>query len=369
MSTHPACIAKMKKLFCAVLLFLIFLPPPASALTFNITYDSSVTSLTNAAQVEAAFTTATQLFDDLYTNQATISMTVYWGPTGPFSDGIDLGRSQFVLFQFQYSDITSALASHRATAADTNSVASLPATDPTGGGTWLVPLAEARVLGLIPVDYPDEDGEVGFASDVIYTFDPNNRSVTGKFDFIGVAEHEISEVLGRCSIDLTTGFVPYDLFRFTNNAARSLDPNATNAYFSVNNGLTALKFFYTNASIGDVQDWKSSSTPDAFDAFSSSGHLNPVSTVDITALDVLGYNGPGLAAPHLFETRLASGNIQIRFVNSPGVVFNVLASTNLLLHLTNWTLLGTATENPAGQFQFTDTTATNKQRFYVVHSQ
>jgi len=357
----------MKKLFCAVLLGLIFLSRPASAITFNITYDSSVTTLTNAAQVEAAFATAAQLFQDICTNPATVNLTMYWGPTGPFTGGVSLGISQFSLLYSSYPEITNALSANRASAADTNSVASLPGTDPTGG-PWLVNSAQAKVLGLIDPNNPAEDGAVSFATNVSYTFDPNNRSVTGKYDFIGVAEHEISEVLGRCTIDLTTGFVPYDLFRFTNSGARSFDPNATNAYFSVNNGTNALKYFYTNANFGDLQDWKSSATPDAFDAFASSGHLNPVSTVDITALDVLGYNGPGLAPPHLFETKLANGNFQIRFVNSPGVVFNVLASTNLLLHLTNWTVLGTATENPAGQFQFIDTSAANKQKFYVVHS-
>lgn len=360
----------MKKLFCLVcLLSLLLYTRSASALTFNITYDSSVTSLTNAAEVEAAFATAAQLFQDLYTNKATIKLTVYWGATGPFTGGVSLGRSQFILFQFSYASIIAALTSHRASVADINSVASLPTVDPIpGGGTWYVPLAEARVLGLISLSNTNEDGEVGFATNRSYTFDPNNRTVSGKFDFIGVAEHEISEVLGRCTFDLATAFVPYDLFRFTNNAARSFDPNATNAYFSVDNGATVLKLFYTNQFLGDVQDWKSSATPDAFDAFTSSGHLNPISTNDITALDVLGYNGPGVAAAHVAGTKLANGNFQLSFVNTPGISFTVLASTNLSVHLTNWTVLGTATESPAGQFQFTDTPATNGQRFYDVRS-
>jgi hypothetical protein len=47
----------------------------------------------------------------------------------------------------------------------------------------------------------------------------------------------------------------------------------------------------------------------------------------------------------------------------------VLATTNLLLPLTNWTVLGTVTDNPPGQFQFTDPQATNHPlRFYRVRS-
>ena len=361
----------MKKLFFAVILCLFFHVNFASALTFNVTFDSSVMASTNAAQITNAFTTVTQSFSDLFTNAATIRITVYWGPVGPFTSGIGLGRSQFVLVgPASYSQITNALRTHRASAADTNSVASLPATDPTGSENWLVAFPEARVLGFVSANDPTEDGEIGFATNLNYTFDPNNRSVPGKFDFIGVAQHELSEIMGRntTQLDPSFGFVPYDLFRFTNSGARNFDPDATNAYFSVDNGVTALKLFYTNQFMGDIQDWKSSAVPDAFDAFVSAGHINPMSTVDITSMDVLGYNGPHpLAPPRLFATK-TNGNVQVRFVNSPGVTFTVLATTNIAVPEANWTVLGSATESPAGQFTFTDTTATNGARFYSVRS-
>jgi hypothetical protein len=362
---------KMKKLFCLVSLLLFLRLPLASALTFNITYDASVTSSTNSAQIQSAFASAAQDFQELFTNVATINLTIYWGPVGPFASGISLGRSQFSLISSTYPAITNALRTHRASAEDTNSVASLPATDPTGSKSWLVPLAEARVLGLYPTNNSQEDGAIGFASNKNFTFDPNNRSVPGKFDFIAVAQHELSEVLGRCNFDLTTEYVPYDLFRFTNSGVRSLDLSmTTNAYFSVDNGVTALRSFYTNVNSGDIQDWKSvSGSPDSFDALSSSNHVNPMGTMDITALDVLGYNGLKLVPPRLYLTNLVSGNMQLRFVNSPGVSFTVLAGTNLTQPLASWFVLGTATQSPVGQYQFTDTTATNMFRFYRVQSQ
>jgi hypothetical protein len=47
----------------------------------------------------------------------------------------------------------------------------------------------------------------------------------------------------------------------------------------------------------------------------------------------------------------------------------ILTTTNLLLPLTNWTVLGTVTDSPPGQFQFTDPQATNRpMRFYRVRS-
>src|SRR6516164_6836431 len=98
----------------------------APALTLNITYDSSVTSQSNAAQIESAFATAAQLFQTQFTNAITVNITVYWGATGPFSGGIGLGASQTQFMgTYLYADVTNALNAHRVSTADYSSVASL----------------------------------------------------------------------------------------------------------------------------------------------------------------------------------------------------------------------------------------------------
>lgn len=66
---------------------------------------------------------------------------------------------------------------------------------------------------------------------------------------------------------------------------------------------------------------------------------------------------------------LADGSFQFSFTNAPGAVFNVLATTNLVLPLGNWTVLNGVTEILPGQFQFTDHQATNyARRFYRLRS-
>ena len=66
---------------------------------------------------------------------------------------------------------------------------------------------------------------------------------------------------------------------------------------------------------------------------------------------------------------LTNGGFQFAFTNSPNASFSVLATTNLSLPLSNWTVLGGVTEVSPGQFQFTDPQATNGgQWFYRLRS-
>src|SRR6185369_11995709 len=66
---------------------------------------------------------------------------------------------------------------------------------------------------------------------------------------------------------------------------------------------------------------------------------------------------------------LPGGVFQLRFTNLSGLSFTVLASTNLSLGSSNWTVLGTPTEAPPGYYQFNDLPTTNNgTRFYRVRS-
>jgi hypothetical protein len=68
-------------------------------------------------------------------------------------------------------------------------------------------------------------------------------------------------------------------------------------------------------------------------------------------------------------TRLANKTFQLGFTNLAGSTNEIFASTNAATPFTNWAPLGTATENPAGTFNFIDSTSTNfRQRFYRVRS-
>ncbi len=66
---------------------------------------------------------------------------------------------------------------------------------------------------------------------------------------------------------------------------------------------------------------------------------------------------------------LTNGVFQLSFTNGIRAgVYSVLFSTNLLTPLASWPVIGTATNNGAGVWQFTDFGASNQTRFYRIRS-
>jgi hypothetical protein len=125
-----------------------------------VTYDSSVTSLTNASTVEAAFNSVAQRFSNAITNNtsgAPVAIDVKFGPVtaGNVSTSVtstyNFGSFSHVVAAVQPA--TSALGY------------SLPASDPAGGALWFMPQAQAKALGLtLPLNTGAFDGTISFSS-------------------------------------------------------------------------------------------------------------------------------------------------------------------------------------------------------------
>ncbi len=270
---------------------------PAEAMFINDTYGAGV-----SVAAQNAFKFAKAEFESLFSDAITINISVQAGTTG-------LGGSSTAL-QFAtpatYAQVRTQLIADQTAHSSANGAVSIGAggsvnttTDPTGGGLFLYSTAQAKALGQLAANDPGLDGTFTYNSTLAYTFDPNNRGVVGAFDFIGVAEHEISEIMGRipglggnfcgaqnCGPD----YLIYDLFRYTGNNARGLT-NGNNIYFSINNGATNLHGYnFPNGNGSDPQDWDASNPSDPFNAFTGTNQAHAITAYDITAMDVIGYD-------------------------------------------------------------------------------
>jgi hypothetical protein len=254
------------------------------------TFESSMN-----AQQEAAVNYVINQYETLYTNNITLRIDFSMGQTG-------LGESESYFEDgFTYSQVKAALTAEAlANPSDTikqTVVANLPATNPAPSNNFAVTTAQAKALGL-DESYNGLDGYVIFSNAVSYTYDPNNRGVAGEYDFIGVAEHEISEVMGRDALlgyDFGDGNGPSyeenDLFRFTAPGVRSFAQNVPNdpgVYLSVDNGNTDTVNFWSQSL--DNDDYRGDNPTDPYNQYAGEGQAHQLTYADMVNMDALGYN-------------------------------------------------------------------------------
>src|SRR3954453_17793928 len=71
--------------FAAIALAAAGTAQPAAALVINPEFDSSITSLANAATIEAAFNTVAHDYASQFTSSAQINVQVSWGSVGGYA--------------------------------------------------------------------------------------------------------------------------------------------------------------------------------------------------------------------------------------------------------------------------------------------
>src|SRR5579863_3363931 len=171
----------------------------------NVTFDQSTSSL--PAGFVNAINYVVNYYDSLFTNNVTINLHVGFGEIdGQTLASGALGESEAANYvSASYSSVRNALIGKNAPGAST-----LPGSQPLSGQLYLSQ-AEAQALGLssaVSTNY------VGFSSVYPFSYAANVTPSSSEFYFIGVAEHEISEDMGRVSLldGQPSYYSPLDLY-------------------------------------------------------------------------------------------------------------------------------------------------------------
>lgn len=260
---------------------------PGTGLIIDITYDSSVDGAPSGFR--AAIAAAVFELESLFTNRITVTIAVGFGEVNGINFGAAaLGTSISNKTLTSYEAVRAALAP-----------GALPTVDPTNGGAFYVTNAEARAIGIPATPAAGPDGYIGVSNFYTLTVDPNNRAVPSAYDAVGIAEHEITEIMGRTTYSGavngagTQSYTPLDLFRYQSPGVRQLAAGV--GYFSTD-GVTMGTLFNNPGTGGDGGDWDRSINSDAFGG-GFPGLAQRISATDIAVMQALGYtttaSGPG----------------------------------------------------------------------------
>ena len=281
-------------------------------------YDNSVNRA--PAGFKTAMAYAAGVLDHLITNPITVTIDVGYGEVAGQSlgEGV-LGESSPNTDTLPYSEVKSALAANAETPAAQEAVANLPAADPTGGTGVQVAYAEELALGLAPSNVYPVAGYVGFAPitpvsrdqyPVYFDYSTSGMPAANQYDFVGVAEHELTHALGRITnlgayMDPLAPATVLDLFQYASPGVLAIG-TAAPSYFSVDGGVTNLGTFDNTS---DDADWSQSTGNDSFDAYANPGVINPITPVDQELMNVIGFQIACFAAGTPIRT--ARGDVAV----------------------------------------------------------
>jgi hypothetical protein len=290
------------------------LSPARAQLIITPTFDPAV-----PAAMQTEVNQAISNYQNLYTDNMTISILFRYSTTGPDGTPLSAGtlaQSNSTVYSIPYATYTASLAADTPKSSnDTTALAHIPAASafPNNPTQMDVSSSNGRSVSLGTPGAMNNTGAVGTGGtfDGIVTLNSSKafsftRPVGGsQFDALQAIQHEMDEVMGFGSILPSTSdsngpaVRPEDLFRYSSPGTLSLSSSGSvSSYFSIDGGNTNLVAFNQNSS-GDFGDWGSNPTPLVQLAFSSAGTQSDVTfnSPEGVGLDVIGYNLNPAAVP------------------------------------------------------------------------
>jgi len=272
----------------------------AGGLQFNFSRDSSLANAPSG-YLNAAFAAAAGLAAN-FSNAAVINIQLGFGEVAgsPISGG-NAAESASYMVGTGYAALKAGLQKNAGNSTmQATAYNSLSATNPTSGGKFEISTAEAKALGLIGASNA-LDGYVGLSAAL--PFEYNQAAAAGKYDAVGIFQHELTEVMGRTgSVGAAFGpgiYTALDLYRYTstNNAnpsngtpIRSLTQQAGNtSYFSIDGGKTNLGDYNPSNGGVDYADWNANMGNDPF-GYATNGVVQKMSGNDVIEMAAIGWN-------------------------------------------------------------------------------
>ena len=203
----------------------IFHPAPSS-LQINISYAASAANA--PAAFKQAIAAAVQYLEEHFYDPVTLNVEVSYGDlAGQPLDAGAIGEAAGPLLLYPYNAVLTALGADAQSQADASAVATLlpgASIPPSINGALYMTQAEAKALGLYGnggVYVPgDVDGIIGFDSSTAFDFNSADSISAGSYDFMALAIHELTHVMGRTlAVGGISGspiqYTPLDLFHFS----------------------------------------------------------------------------------------------------------------------------------------------------------
>ncbi|MGS0753672.1 NF038122 family metalloprotease [Roseateles sp. GG27B] len=312
----------------ALALTLAGLAPSAQALSFSFKDVSSNGGMTS--EQLGAFQSAANYWSGKFTDNVTVYINIAFNNLGANI----LGTTGSNNINKSYDSVRSSLTADAKSSLDFSAVSHLqsgPAltfqstqmdlssrlnNDNSVNNKYLeLTTANAKALGYTTgTSAANADANITFATGFANSFSYTGAAVTGKTDFVTVAEHEIGHALGFVSgvdtVDYCAGaanacglsssglenyavYSPLDLFRYS--AAGVLDLRVGGSpYFSIDGGATSIESFSTGSSAHGGNDWQAShfgtNHINLMRPFIGTGQAYGATASDMAAFDAIGWD-------------------------------------------------------------------------------
>ncbi len=332
--------------------------PPLTGLIIVPTWDSTITSDPNAAAIEATINNAIQVYETKFSDPITVNIKFAEMTTG-------LGMSSTFFSTLSYTTFYNALVADAKTANDVTALAHVPLNggiDPVDNtGSIRVTTANQRAIGFSA--NPPLDGTISLNISLINI---DRISINGsKYDLMAVASHEIDEVLGTACGLGEANSRPVDLFRYNSLGARTYTTSGDDAWFSIDGGVTRLVQYNQQAG-ADYGDWWSNGprTPRVQDAVGTPG-ATPNLGVELTVLDVVGYDLVIPAPTPTIQSVIRIGNtLNFTWVSATGKSYQLQYKTDLTQN--GWLNLGSPIIAGGSTASTSDSIGPDPRRFYRI---